>query len=309
VFTHTSFTEPPEMYRVNWDGSALYRLTWVNEELRKASTSRQYPVSFTLADRKTYRGVLALPADAPFPPKNVPIVVYQEGGPGGSMINAWAAIVERPYALLPNFGIGVLMVPLAGRYGNGPQVYNELYDSANFGQRDVDQQAEIARQMISRGWTSQRKLGIVGCSYGGYFALQSTLRHPDLYAASNPQCSLVDSVTEWSRGYDALMPYLQGLPPWANPDEYRRDSPIFNASRIKTPTLTFQGTLDFLPITLGENTHLQIVNAGTPAKMLQFVGAGHGLVAGNSSALGTPAKYERYAAQEQILWFQRYLTK
>ena len=254
VFTHTSFSEPPDMFRVSWSGEALYRLTWVNEELRAYSTSRQYPVSFTLTDGKTYRGVLALPGDVSFPPKNVPIVVYQEGGPGGSMINAWAAIVERPYALLPNFGFGVLMVPLAGRYGNGPQVYNALYDGANFGSKDVDQQAEIARQMISRGWTSQKKLGIVGCSYGGYFTLQSTIRHPELYAASNPQCSLVDAVSEWTRGYASLMPYIEGVPPWANVDEYRRDSPLYNAATIKTPTLMFQGTNDFLPITLGENT-------------------------------------------------------
>ena len=28
VFQYSSFTDPPELYRLNWDGTALSRLTW-----------------------------------------------------------------------------------------------------------------------------------------------------------------------------------------------------------------------------------------------------------------------------------------
>jgi dipeptidyl aminopeptidase/acylaminoacyl peptidase len=298
VFLYTSFTDPPDLYRLNWDGTALSRLTWANEELRRFSKTRQDTVAFRLANGQTRSGVLIQPAGAPFPPKNAPIVVWQEGGPGSPMINLWAANVENPYALLPNFGFGLLVVPLAGRHGLGPRVYSALYDRTNFGQADIDEQAQIARQMIARRWTSRGKVGITGCSYGGYFTLQSLVRHPDLYAAANAQCALADSIVEWTRGYVALMPYIQGLPPWAADAEYRRDSPIYNAGRIKTPLLTFHGTNDFLPITLNENLHLQLANRNVPARMLEFVGAGHGLRDKN---------YQRYAAQEQILWFRQYL--
>lgn len=94
------------------------------------------------------------------------------------------------------------------------------------------------------------------------------------------------------------MPYIQGLPPWSNLEEYRRDSPIYNTDRIKTPVLTFQGTEDFLPITLGENVHNQIWNRGVPAKMVKFLGDGHGL---------SRDDYQIYAAQEQLIWFRTYL--
>jgi len=303
VFQYSSFTNPPELYRLNWDGTALSQLSWANEELRQFSKTRQDPVTFRLANRQTRAGVLIQPADAPFPPQDTRIVVWQEGGPGIPMTNEWAANVENPYALLPNLGVAVLVVPLSGRYGLGPRVYSALYDRDNFGQIDIDEQAQIVRQMIAKRWTSKGKVGITGCSYGGYFTLQSLVRHPDLYAAANAQCAILDNVVEWSRGYSMLMPYIEGVPPWAADAEYRRDSPIYNAGRITTPLLTFHGTNDFLPITQNENMHLQLVNLNVPAKMLEFVGAGHGLVRGGAIS----PSYELYAAQEQILWFRQYL--
>jgi hypothetical protein len=312
VYVQQSVTEPPEVYRKNWDGTGLARLTWVNEELRLSSKTRQEPVAFTLRNGQVRRGFLVQPADAPFPPRNRPLIVWQEGGPGGVMYNGWAGLVELPYTLLPNFGFSVLVVPLSGRWGLGPRAYSALYDRTNFGQLDIDEQAEIARQMIARGWTSAGKLGITGCSYGGYFVWQSIMRHPDLYAAANPQCALVDNIVEWNRGYAALMPYIEGLPPWNALEEYRKDSPIYNVGRVKAAVLSFHGTRDFLPITLNENIHLQLMNRNVPAKMLKFVLAGHGLVSVAPDPEGgdvrlLPRKYEAYAAQEQILWFRQYL--
>lgn len=299
VFLHSSYTSPTDMYRLQWDGKALYRLSWVNENLREFSQTRQDPVSFKLKNGQTRTGVLIQPAGAPFPPKNTKVVVWQEGGPGGPMNNTWQTLVEAPYALLPNFGFALLVTPVAGREGYGPAVLNSLAERGNFGQIDIDEQAEIVNQMISRGWTSKGKIGITGCSYGGYFTWQSIIRHPTLYSAANPQCALVDLVTEWKRGYDAVLPFLEGTTPFESPEEYRKDSPSYNAAKVKTPVLTFHGTEDFLPVTLNENLHLQLVNQGTPARMIKFQGAGHGIV--------SSAEYEFYGAQEQIQWFRTYL--
>ncbi len=298
VFTRTSYTDPFDMYRVGWDGSGLARLTWFNEELRESLGLRQDAVSFRLRNGAVRSGVLIQKAGAPFPPRNTQIIVWQEGGPGPQMRNEWYSIVERPYALLPSFDFALMIVPTAGRAGYDAAAFNALADGTNFGSVDIDEQAEITRQAIARGWTSVGKVGITGCSYGGYFAAQSIVRHPDLYAAANVQCGLIDMVTEWTRGYDALIPFYQGLPPFNIPAEYRADSPIYNAGRIRTPLLTFHGTEDFLPIVQNENLHLLLHNRGVPARMVKFVGEGHGL--------GDPAN-QLYAAQEQIRWFRTYL--
>ncbi len=298
VFVYTSYTAPPDIYRLRWDGTALARLSWFNEELRREANLRQDPVTFTLRNGQVRVGTLIQAANAPFPPRDVRLIVWQEGGPGGSMDNRWAANVENPYALLPSFGFALLITPLAGRSGYTPEAFNSLYDSNNFGQIDIDEQAEIVQQMIARGWTSRGKVGITGCSYGGYFALQSIIRHPDLYAAANPQCALADTISEWQSGYKTLMAYLQGLPPYKAIAEYTNDSPIFNADRIKAAVLTFHGTDDFLPIVHNENLHLQLVNRGVTARMVRFILEGHGLFMEEN---------QLYAAQEQISWFRKHL--
>jgi dipeptidyl aminopeptidase/acylaminoacyl peptidase len=312
-FSHTSFTEPLEYYRVGWDGQGLQQLTNLRARFAGVSNLRQDAVEFTVSGQ-IYRGVLIQPADAPFPPQNQRIIVWQEGGPTSSLDSRWLALVESPFALLPNFGFGLLVVPLQGRFGVGPAQFNALYDSNNFGQIDIDTQADISRQMIQRGWTSAGRLGIVGCSYGGYFVTQSITRHPGLYSAAHAQCALVDNFVEWNRGYASLMPYIEGLPPWYATEEYRRDSPIFQANRNTTPLLTFHGTEDFLPIALNENFHLQQVNNNVSGKMLKFIRAGHGInnivpftQEEAEQAEVVPQRYELYGAQEQLIWFRTYL--
>ncbi|NNJ12667.1 S9 family peptidase [Chloroflexales bacterium ZM16-3] len=298
VLVYQSFTSPPDVYRLGWDGKGFARLTWFNEELRQLANLRQDPVSFKLRSGVTRTGTLIQPADAAFPPKGKPLIVWQEGGPGVAMFNSWATNVENPYSLLPTFGFPVLVVPLAGRPGYTPASFNSLADNGNFGQIDIDEQAEIVGQMVARGWANKSKVGIVGCSYGGYFTWQSVVRHPDTYAAANPQCSLVDTITEWTRGYDSLMPYLEGVPPYNNNAEYRNDSPAYNVGKVKAAVLSFQGSQDFLPVVQGENMHLQLYNRGANVRMVKFMGEGHGLMDPNN---------QLYAAQQQLDWFRTYL--
>jgi len=304
VFVFSSYTDPPEFHRMGLNGTGDTRLTSFNEEIRAVSQTKQYPVSFTLRDGSTWEGVLILPADAPFPPKDLPIIVWQEGGPTLVVSNSWHATVESPQALLPNFGFGVLVVPLHGRYGVGPEAFDGLVDGDNFGEVDINAQAEIAEQLRERGWAS--KVGISGCSYGGYFVVQSLAFHPDTYDAGHAMCTLTDLLVEWNTGDGILAPWVFGQTPWEVLDEYRRASPIYYAQNVRKPLLAFHGTKDFLPVDLMRNFMLQVINNGVPAKMLIFQDADHGF--GRTTAtLAVP--YELYGAQEQILWFREYLGK
>ena len=46
-------------------------------------------MSFKLRSGATRVGTLIQAAGAPFPPRNAPLVVWQQGGPGVSMLNVW----------------------------------------------------------------------------------------------------------------------------------------------------------------------------------------------------------------------------
>lgn len=298
VFVHSSFTNAREIFVMDLDGKNLKQLTFANKAYSDKYKTRADRVDFTLKDGTKLWGWLIQKADAPFPAKNVPLVVWQQGGPGVPMLNRWSTRVEDPYDLLPQFGMAVLFVPLAGREGFGPTFHNALVEGDNFGKLDIDQMAEIVQQLIANGTTSGERVGITGCSYGGYFVAQSITRHPNLYAAANPQCGLYDLHHEWQFGLTALTYYMLGKPVTLDNARYTQASPLYNSQKVKTPTLIFHGSADFLDARIAKNFHDQLQDNGVPVNLYEFSGAGHGI---------SSQTQQNLAAQLQVDWFTKYL--
>ncbi|NJO39465.1 MAG: S9 family peptidase [Cyanobacteria bacterium CRU_2_1] len=303
VYTFSSVTQPPEIFSMSLNGQIREgqaiptQVTNVNAAIAPMNQVRVDEVLFQTANGER-SGFLIQPAEAPFPPQNVPIVFWQQGGPGGAITNYFAINVEEPLNLLPNFGIAVLVVPLAGREGFGSAFYRLQADNQNFGRVDIQEGVEIVEQIIAQGWTTPSQIGIAGCSYGGYYTSQSIATFPTVFAAANPQCSLLDTLTEWQLGYPSVLSYLTGSTPMESPDQYRQDSPLYLADRIQTPTLIFHGSNDFLQVDVARNFHDVIAMNDVPVMMYEFQGAGHGL---------QTMEYQRIAAQLQINFFREYL--
>lgn len=215
------------------------------------------------------------------------------------MANAFSTGVEAPLNLLPNFGLAVLVVPLTGREGFGPAFYRRQAEAQNFGYIDLAEGRDIIQQIVQQGWARANQVGVSGCSYGGYFAAQSLRLFPGLFAAANPQCSLLDTITEWQLGYSALLSYLVGQAPMEDPAAYLAASPLYGATAITTPTLMFHGTEDFLQIDVARNFHDTLEAAGAPITLYQFEGEGHGIA---------DPQLQRLAAQLQIQFFRQYLA-
>lgn len=300
IFTHSSFTSRPNIYSINLNGTGLKPITELNTALAQFDRVQANEVSYTLRNGQTRSGYLIQPAGAAFPPRNEPLIVWQEGGPDSPFLNQWLTRVENPFNLLPNFGFNILFVPLPGRYGFGAAFLNGLSDEANFGQIDIDEMAEILNQSIDRGYTSKGKIGVTGCSYGGYFVSQSITRYPDLYSAGNTQCTLLDLYQEWQFGFTPYIFKLMGRTPTQDPVEYVKDSPLYNASRVKAATLIFHGTNDFLDVRIAANFHDAVQATGSAVNMYFFNRQGHGLQA---------ASAQLSAAQLQIEWFRKYLAR
>ncbi|XGB41334.1 MAG: prolyl oligopeptidase family serine peptidase [Nodosilinea sp. LVE1205-7] len=299
IYSFSSITQPPELYSQSTKGEAAPRpLTTINADVASLNQVRVDQVSFATS-QGVRQGFLIQPQDRPFPPQAGPVVFWQEGGPGFSMGNEFAVTVEMPFNLLPNFGLPVLVVPLSGREGFGPDFYRRQADGNNFGMLDLQEGREVIDQMVQRGWASRDRVGMTGCSYGGYYTAQILTRFPQLFAAANPQCSLLDTLTEWQLGYGALLSYLIGQTPMENPQRYQSLSPLYNATAIRTPTLLFHGTQDFLPIAMVRNFHDLIAASGVPVTLYEFQETGHALV---------DPLYQRLAVQLQLEFFHRYLA-
>ena len=96
------------------------------------------------------------------------------------------------------------------------------------------------------------------------------------------------------------MAYWEGRLPADDPAEYRRDSPLNRAARVRTPLLLFHGTEDDqVPLATAAEFHDRVAAAGTPVELLVFAGEGHGLSLPGS---------QMTAAQAQIGWFRTQLA-
>ena len=298
IFAFSSVTQPSELFSIPLDGSAPpTQLTDINAEVTAINAVQSHPVSFATSSGPR-EGILIQPAGATFPPVDSPIVFWQQGGPGFSMVNEFAIEVEMPFNLLPNFGIAVLSVPLAGREGFGAEFYRLQADDNNFGQVDIIEGVEIAAQLVGEGWARPNQLGISGCSYGGYFAAQTITQFPDVFAAANPQCSLLDAFTEWQLGYSSLLSYLTGLTPMEAPERYRQLSPLYGAGDVTAATLIFHGSNDFLQVDMARNFHDVIEQNDIPTMMYEFEGVGHSIF---------DIGLQRIAAQLQVDFFREHL--
>lgn len=297
IYNQSSFEHPSEIYRLDLEGHAPQVLVQANAPTVAANQIRVDEVRFQLSETVTRVGYLIQPAGASFPPQNVPIVIHHQGGPGGAITNRWGTSSSDPFNLLPNFGISVLVMPFSGREGFGPEFYRALADSDQFGQIDVEESALAARYLLEHGYASEGQIGISGCSYGGYIASQSITQYPDLYAAANVQCAVMD-IADWWKANPYLVDTYQGALPKDEPEEYRRDSPLYASDRVKTPLLLFHGTDDFLPIKLVKEFRKGVVATETPVELLIFKHEGHDLSLPESRLV---------AAQQQIAWFRKYL--
>ncbi|MGC9457166.1 MAG: prolyl oligopeptidase family serine peptidase [Halothiobacillaceae bacterium] len=298
IFLWSRFDYPEELWIHDRISGLTERLTDNNRAAREAASVQRYQVSFTLADGSVRQGFWFAPADMAWPPREQPVVFSQAGGPGGSMVDAWGNMVDFPQTLLPSLGISVLMLPLQQRPGWGSEQWNALVEPGHFGSVDVDEMAEVARQLVARGWSRADQLGISGCSYGGYLTAQSITRHPGLWAAANPQCSLLDLVSEFQTGYADHVGYLFGSTPWDNWNDYLDASPAYQSAQVQTPTLIFHGAQDFLPVGITENWFQELRDNGVAVRMLRFEEEHHGL---------THNANQIYAAQEQVRWFRKWL--
>ncbi len=299
VFPYSNIDRPWEVWR--WDAASgvARQLTHLFDGVAQTSRLRSTAVEWVASDGTPMRGLMVHHEDTFFPPSAPsPIVFWQQGGPGGQMWNDFGASVESPYSLLPHFGLPVLIANAAGRSIRSPEFYRALADGQNFGQVDIRQIKDGIDQLAAHGWVDAQRVGLTGCSYGGYFTLQSLRTYPTTYAAVNPQCSLVDLTNEFTFGYAPLISYLMGSSPFADVAEYLRDSPLYGLAGVRTPTLIFHGADDFLPVPLMHNVHDELEANGAPVRFLRFTGEGHGLRRASSQKL---------AAQEQILFFRRYL--
>ncbi len=178
--------------------------------------------------------------------KNKAAVIFVHGA--GYLQNAhkWWSSYFREYMfhnILVDNGYTVLDIDYRGSAGYGRDWRTGIY--RHMGGKDLSDQVDGARLLVSEHGIDQDKIGIYGGSYGGFITLMGMFNAPETFAAG----AAIRSVGDWAaynHGYTARIlntPVTDSL-------AYRRSSPIYFAEGLKGDLLILHGMVD-------DNVHFQ----------------------------------------------------
>ncbi len=223
--THKSYAEGKAMPWVP-DG------TFVNVENNSVMSSDGLKIAY----------LVALPSDSKRP---YPVVVMPHGGPLG--IEDTLSF-DPEVQFLANRGFAVVQVNYRGSGGEGEKFYNA--GKKQWGKKIEDDIVTAVHAALKKYPLDPNRICIYGGSYGGYSAIMSVIRFPDLYKCAASYAGVMDvpllyETSDWAdnRYLRQLMIDIIGNPD-THYDQLFDISPVYNASKLTRPVLIAQGAVD-----------------------------------------------------------------
>ncbi|HEX5314573.1 MAG TPA: S9 family peptidase [Gammaproteobacteria bacterium] len=255
----------------------LFRSTpWINPD----DLSPMQPVSYPSRDGLTIHGYLATPRGAA--PKDLPLVVYVHGGPYG-LRNSWgfdpSDFDSVAIQILANHGYAVLAPNYRGSGGYGFKFLQAGF--RHWGDTMQDDLADGVAWAVKQGYADPKRVCILGASYGGYAALMSAERFPDLYRCAIGYSGVYDLAMMESRKTDfsryAFGNLYTSIVLGKDAAQLRAFSPADNAGSLKASVLLLHGGRDERAPVAGYDEMVAAIKAhGTPLETLFYHNEGHG---------------------------------
>ncbi len=243
--------QPPEAFLFDREtGKATYlagSMDWIKPE----QMSPMQPISFKARDGLQLYGFLTIPAGSDG--KNLPMVVNPHGGPHGPR-DEWGFNPE--VQLLANRGYAVLQVNFRGSGGYGNAFEGLGY--RKWGTAMQDDLTDAVRWAVAQGHADPDRVCIYGASYGGYAALMSAVREPDLYRCTVGYVGVYSLDAQNDADFASQKSgrsYLKDVYPQSK-SERMEQSPAYGVDKLKIPVMLVHGEKDVrVPI---KNLHFLI---------------------------------------------------
>lgn len=139
---------------------------------------------------------------------------------------------------LTDLGVAYVVLDYRGSSGYGRDVRTAIYRS--MGDRDVASAVAAVPFLQQRYGIHPDRIGLFGCSYGGFFTLMALFQHPGTFAGGVAQCS----VTDWSHYNHWYTARILNGAPADDSTAYRVSSPIYHAAGLTDPLIIQHGLVD-----------------------------------------------------------------
>lgn len=230
---------PMELYLFDRETAKAKFLASSMDWIKPEEMSPMKPVSVKTRDGLVIHGYLTLPKGSDG--KNLPLIINPHGGPHGPR-DEWGFNPE--VQLFANRGYAVLQMNYRGSGGYGNAFEGMGY--RKWGTTMQDDLTDSVRWAIGQGIADQNRICIYGASYGGYAALMSVVREPDLYKCTVGYVGVYDLDAQRDADFMASESgrnYLKDAYP-VDKSERMAQSPAYGVERIKVPILLVHGEKD-----------------------------------------------------------------
>jgi dipeptidyl aminopeptidase/acylaminoacyl peptidase len=274
IFAEQRFDEFPDLWASGPIPASATRVSDANPQASRYGWGRSRLIDYTNARGQKLRAILTTPPGFD-PRKRYPMLVYvyekMSDGLHAYVTPGSGTVVNL--ARYANHGYVVLQPDIRYRIGHTTASAVDCVESA-------------VRRVVAMGFVDPKRIGMAGHSYGGY-EVNALITHSAIFRAVESGASDSDLPSLyggfWQSG-DVQQQYYErsqgriGATPWARPDLYVENSPLFFVGRIRTPYLRIQDDEDgFVPYGQGVEFFTALRRAGKEAYMFTFIGENHAL--------------------------------
>lgn len=274
LFRAWSDRNPGNFYIFNRDTKKVRLVGELQPWLKPERLAPVRPFEFKASDGLKLFGFYTARANVTGPQ---PMVVMPHGGPYG-VADDWS--YDRDAQFLASRGYAVLQVNYRGSGGRGNKFMTSGYKE--WGGKLVDDVADGVKWAIDNKLADPNRICIYGSSYGGYAALQGTIRYPELYKCAIGYVGVYDLTVMYKEGdIKQTRSGRRFLDRTLGDDQAAliAASPARNVEKVKVPVMLVQGTLDRrVPMAQFEALERAFRKAKVPIETMVVSGEGHGFV-------------------------------
>lgn len=262
----SSWSEPPEVVRVDLDGSVT---TLPTPGFPFDLPGEVSSLTVKAADGTPLHAWLVMPKGASAA-KPAPLVLWVHGGP----LNSWNAWSWRwcPH-LLAEHGYAVLLPDPALSTGYGDDFVQRAWGV--WGDVVMDDVFAVLDDVLSRPNINSERVAEMGGSFGGYMSnwiaghsdrFRAIVTHASLWSMESFQ-GTTDEPDWWEHQFGSS---------YEHPDRYRAASPNRGIANVRTPMLVIHGNLDYrVPISEALQLWTDLRRHEVPSQYLYFPDENH----------------------------------
>ncbi|WP_374349356.1 alpha/beta hydrolase family protein [Chitinimonas sp.] len=277
VIEASSDRKPTSYYMYDDAAAKLIRFAESRPDIKPDQMGLRDFYRYRARDGREIPVYVTVPAGGSSQPR--PTVVLVHGGPNvRGAYWAW----EQEAQFLASRGYLVLQPEFRGSVGFGFDHFRAGWKQ--WGGAMQDDLVDVVRWAADKGWTDQKRVAIMGASYGGYATLMGLAKNPEVF-----RCGV-----EWAGVTDIKLMFTYAMSDMSNefahygaktligdPDidaaSFKLNSPVYIADKISQPLLMAHGGNDWrVPIVHGTDFHSAIRKTNKQVEWVEYPEEGHG---------------------------------